>query len=108
MTLGVSDLQSDSDLDSIRNSCDVYYKSNEIPKTVLKIFFNSIFVDRLLRYSILVQMTEMMIFNMTSLQVEIGNPLSMQWLKYTNMSHSQMLGKVESGGGPIFKVVLEC
>ena len=24
------------------------------------------------------------------------------------MSHSQMLGKVESGGGPIFKVVLEC
>ena len=25
-----------------------------------------------------------------------------------NMSHSQMLGKVESGGGPIFKVVLEC
>ena len=23
-------------------------------------------------------------------------------------SHSQMLGKVESGGGPIFKVVLEC
>ena len=25
-----------------------------------------------------------------------------------DMSHSQMLGKVESGGGPIFKVVLEC
>ena len=24
------------------------------------------------------------------------------------MSHSQMLGKVESGGGPIFKVALEC
>ena len=24
MTLGVSDLQSDSDLDSIRNSCDVF------------------------------------------------------------------------------------
>ena len=24
------------------------------------------------------------------------------------MSHCQMLGKVESGGGPIFKVVLEC
>ena len=24
------------------------------------------------------------------------------------MSHSQMLGKVEYGGGPIFKVVLEC
>ena len=23
------------------------------------------------------------------------------------MTHSQMLGKVESGGGPIFKVVLE-
>ena len=23
-------------------------------------------------------------------------------------THSQMLGKVESGGGPIFKVVLEC
>ena len=28
--------------------------------------------------------------------------------QYHNMSHSQMLGKVESGGGPIFKVVLEC
>ena len=26
----------------------------------------------------------------------------------TDMSHSQMLGKVESSGGPIFKVVLEC
>ena len=25
-----------------------------------------------------------------------------------NMTHSEMLGKVESGGGPIFKVVLEC
>ena len=25
-----------------------------------------------------------------------------------HMTHSQMLGKVESGGGPIFKVVLEC
>ena len=25
-----------------------------------------------------------------------------------DMSRSQMLGKVESGGGPIFKVVLEC
>ena len=24
------------------------------------------------------------------------------------MTYSQMLGKVESGGGPIFKVVLEC
>ena len=24
------------------------------------------------------------------------------------MTHSQMLEKVESGGGPIFKVVLEC
>ena len=26
----------------------------------------------------------------------------------SDMSHSQMLGKIESGGGPIFKVVLEC
>ena len=25
-----------------------------------------------------------------------------------DMSHSQMLGKVEYGGGSIFKVVLEC
>ena len=25
-----------------------------------------------------------------------------------NMSHSQMLGKFEYGGGPIFKVVIEC
>ena len=25
-----------------------------------------------------------------------------------NMSHSQMLGKFKYGGGPIFKVVLEC
>ena len=24
------------------------------------------------------------------------------------MTHSQMLGKVDSGGGPIVKVVLEC
>ena len=28
--------------------------------------------------------------------------------KYRYMSHSLMLGKVESRGGPIFKVVLEC
>ena len=27
---------------------------------------------------------------------------------HPHMTHSQMLGKVESGGGPIFKVVLEC
>ena len=27
---------------------------------------------------------------------------------YIYTTHSQMLGKVESGGGPIFKVVLEC
>ena len=27
---------------------------------------------------------------------------------HAHMSHSQMLGKVESGGGPIFNVVLEC
>ena len=27
---------------------------------------------------------------------------------HTYMTHSQMLGKVESGWGPIFKVVLEC
>ena len=27
MTLGVSDLQSDSDLDSIRNSCNVFLKA---------------------------------------------------------------------------------
>ena len=26
----------------------------------------------------------------------------------SHMTHSQMLGKVESGGGLIFKVVLEC
>ena len=26
----------------------------------------------------------------------------------SDMSHSQMLGKIESGGGPIFKVGLEC
>ena len=25
-----------------------------------------------------------------------------------DMTHTQMLGKVESVGGPIFKVVLEC
>ena len=28
--------------------------------------------------------------------------------RYLHMSHSQMLGKFEYGGGPIFKVVLEC
>ena len=27
---------------------------------------------------------------------------------YIYMTHSQMLGKFEYGGGPIFKVVLEC
>ena len=29
-------------------------------------------------------------------------------IPHYDMSHSQMLGKVKSGGGPIFKVVLEC
>ena len=29
-------------------------------------------------------------------------------VRYVGMTHSQMLGKVESGWGPIFKVVLEC
>ena len=33
-------------------------------------------------------------------------PLSVKSVSY--MTHSQMLGKVKSGGGPIFKVVLEC
>ena len=32
MTLGVSDLQSDSDLDSIRNSCDVFVHVMEDPE----------------------------------------------------------------------------
>ena len=36
----------------------------------------------------------------------ISNTLPL-WKKL-HTSHSQMLGKVESGGGPIFKVVLEC
>ena len=31
-----------------------------------------------------------------------------QEVSHVYMTHSQMLGKVESGGGPIFKVVLEC
>ena len=31
MTLMSSDLQSDSDLDSIRNSCDVFYKTSALP-----------------------------------------------------------------------------
>ena len=32
-----------------------------------------------------------------------------RWFVFAvHMSHSQMLGKVEYGGGPIFKVVLEC
>ena len=30
------------------------------------------------------------------------------YLPFLYMSHSQMLGKFEYGGGPIFKVVLEC
>ena len=29
-------------------------------------------------------------------------------LQQVDTSHSQMLGKFEYGGGPIFKVVLEC
>ena len=41
------------------------------------------------------------------------NVSTQKHFQYTNlvasyMSHSQMLGKVESGGGPTFKVVLEC
>ena len=35
-----------------------------------------------------------------------GKQLNMDMV--IDMSHSQMLGKVDSGGGPIFKVVLEC
>ena len=31
-----------------------------------------------------------------------------QIFHFLGRTHSQMLGKVESGGGPIFKVVLEC
>ena len=34
--------------------------------------------------------------------------IQQQYGKKQYKSHSQMLGKVESGGGPIFKVVLEC
>ena len=30
------------------------------------------------------------------------------WLQRVNMSQLLLLGKVEYGGGPIFKVVLEC
>ena len=39
---------------------------------------------------------------------EWGSHLVRSVLLNLDMSHSQMLGKVESGGGPIFKVVLEC
>ena len=40
----------------------------------------------------------------------LGPALSVYIYEYVQeyMSHSQMLGKVECGGGPIFKVVLEC
>ena len=39
------------------------------------------------------------IINQLSIMIHIPHP---------HMTHSQMLGKVEYGGGPIFKVVLEC
>ena len=41
-------------------------------------------------------------------EVEIQDLKVSLELKILYMSHSQMLGKFESGGGPIFKVVLEC
>ena len=37
-----------------------------------------------------------------------GSILQDTYLLYTYMTHSQMLGKFEYTGGPIFKVVLEC
>ena len=36
------------------------------------------------------------------------HPIDITYKTRLNMSHSQMLGKFEYGGGPIFKVVLEC
>ena len=37
-----------------------------------------------------------------------GSPHEKNKKEKQDMSHSQMLGKFEYGGGPIFKVVLEC
>ena len=39
--------------------------------------------------------------------LSLSEPLKL-YKGYNDMRHSQMLGKVESGEGPIFKVVLEC
>ena len=44
----------------------------------------------------------------TVLLITIINMRSPPVLLIAIMSHSQMLGKVEYGRGPIFKVVLEC
>ena len=40
--------------------------------------------------------------------VQVVQMNSIDDMQSENMSHSQMLGKFEYGGGPIFKVVLEC
>ena len=45
-----------------------------------------------------------MISESKHLKGQLGPPVNGE----NYMSHSQMLGKVESGGGPIFKKVLEC
>ena len=44
----------------------------------------------------------------TSLYGAAGKPGSRQCLSELNTSHLLLLGKFEYGGGPIFKVVLEC
>ena len=41
-------------------------------------------------------------------QVDGYGGMKVDFYSYSYMTHSQMLGKVESGGGAIFKVVLEC
>ena len=46
MTLGSSDLQSDSDLDSIRNSCDVFNEYPAFPSHSKKLNWFSIFTGR--------------------------------------------------------------
>ena len=44
----------------------------------------------------------------SNIPVAVNYPFLKLCIPEVHMTHSQMLGKVESGRGPIFKVVLEC
>ena len=57
---------------------------------------------------IFVRIASMFIYGLFFLLASAVSQVSIKGKEFTYMTHSQILGKVESGGGPIFKVVLEC